>query len=259
MGVTVPTARAGRRSGASAAATLAIAVAVLLVWPPGARAQACTTDTSPDHDDWHEEESEKQALRADIEAAAADRDLRLSGTIEVSSDTAPPRTEIEYRDGFEAPASFLPVVRGLLSKHLMEKPLSERSVTLRFDLPPRPLWPDSTVQCDPAARNDNLVRGVLRALVLDHPDAETDRYPDRDLAARLWLFVDVDGRVTRVKVDRRTRDGWYDHHLEEIGRTMRFRPASLNGVPIGVWVSRNMRFTKEPRTRGIRIRERPPR
>lgn len=258
MGSTIPTGRAGRRSGASAAPMLAIALAVLLVRPPGAAAQACTTDTSPDHDDWHAEESEKQALRAEIEAAAADRDLRLSGTIEVSSDTAPPRTEIEYRDGFEAPASFLPVVRGLLSKHLMEKPLSERSVTLRFDLPPRPLWPDSTVHCEPAALNDNLVRGVLRALVLDHPGAGTDRFPDRDLAARLWLFVDVAGRVTRVQVDRRTRDGWYDRHLEEIGRTMRFRPASLNGVPIGVWVSRNVRFNTDPGPRGIRNRERPP-
>lgn len=220
----------------------ALAGLLLVALPAAAAGQRCHADTTPDHDDWHERVRAEQRLRDGIEAAAAERGVELSGTVSVTSDTAPPRTEIEYGDGFAAPASFVPVVRGHLSAHLLDLPLAERDLELDFDRPRIPLWPDSTVHCEPAATNDGEIQRKLRTVMENHPEFRDGSMPLRSYRASLWLFVGPTGGVEKVEVRKPTGDPWFDGHLEEIGETMSFEPASLNGVPLGVWVSRNVTF-----------------
>lgn len=214
----------------------------LVLLPVGATGQRCQPDTSPDHDDWHAEVRAGQDLRDAIEAAAAERGFELTGTISVDSDTAPPRTEIKYTDGFTAPASFIPVIRGHLSAYLLDLPLAEREVDLYFDRPKTPLWPDSTRICDPRAVNDDEIRRRLRDVIANHPDYRNGTLFARKYRASLRLFINWRGDVTRVRVQKPTMDDWLDVHLDEIGRAMTFEPATRNGVPIGVWVSRNVTF-----------------
>lgn len=227
----------------------AAAVLLLAALPVGAAGQRCHVDSTPGHDDWHAKARVEQALRDTLEAVAAERGIELSGTVSVESDTAPPRTEIEYRDGFRAPASFLPVVRGHLSAHLLDLPLAERELDLHFDRPKFPLWPDSTVHCEPEATNDETIRRRLGMIVENHPDLRAGTLPARRYRAAVWLFISPTGEVERVKVRERTGDFWFDDQLDDVARAMRFEPASLNGVPIGVWVTRNVTFDVRAGTR----------
>lgn len=58
----------------------------------------------------------------------------------------------------------------------------------------------------------------------------------------LWMFVDTDGRVSRVKVQDASGHEALDAAAEEVARTMRFEPATKDGSPIGVWIAQPIRF-----------------
>jgi len=90
---------------------------------------------------------------------------------------------------------------------------------------------------DPKLRN---AEEVVRALQEAYPaDLKAAGVGGKTV---LWMFVDADGRVSRVKVQDPSGHDALDAAAEEVARTMRFEPASKDGSPIGVWIVQPIRF-----------------
>lgn len=53
----------------------------------------------------------------------------------------------------------------------------------------------------------------------------------------LWLYVDEDGHVVNTQLRRSAGRFGFDLHAVKLAKQMRFRPARLNGRPVGVWIS----------------------
>jgi TonB family protein len=54
--------------------------------------------------------------------------------------------------------------------------------------------------------------------------------------AMLWLKVDVEGRITEARLRRSSGQGALDAALMEVARESRFRPATLEGYAVPVWI-----------------------
>lgn len=90
---------------------------------------------------------------------------------------------------------------------------------------------------DPEVANAEEVRELL-----------LERYP-RSLrragvggSVTLWLFVNEEGRVTRVRVQQASPQEALNTAAEEVAREMIFRPARSGDRAIGVWVQQNLTF-----------------
>lgn len=64
-------------------------------------------------------------------------------------------------------------------------------------------------------------------------------------AVHLWLFVDEDGRATKVQVRESSGSPQFDELARTAAPLMKFRPALNQGEPVGVWVSLWVRFDLE--------------
>jgi TonB family protein len=61
-------------------------------------------------------------------------------------------------------------------------------------------------------------------------------------AVHLWLFVDDDGRATKLQVRESSGSPRFDELARTAAPLMKFRPALNQGEPVGVWVSLWVRF-----------------
>lgn len=95
------------------------------------------------------------------------------------------------------------------------------------DVPPRLMNPDE----------------VQRYLRVFYPVAL--RTASVEGAVHLWLFVDEDGRATKVQVRESSGSPRFDELARTAAPLMKFRPALNHGDPLGVWVSLWVRFDLE--------------
>ncbi|MBU1231153.1 MAG: TonB family protein [Proteobacteria bacterium] len=63
----------------------------------------------------------------------------------------------------------------------------------------------------------------------------------------LRLFVDVEGGVREVNVERAEPSGIFEDAAVEAARKWRFEPAVFKGAPVGVWMTLPVRFALEDR------------
>jgi TonB family protein len=90
---------------------------------------------------------------------------------------------------------------------------------------------------DPRAVNDREIVRMLR-----------DRYPaglrEAGLGgtATVWLFVDREGQVTKVRMQESSGRRALDRAAMSVASSMEFEPALRDGAPVGVWVSRRITF-----------------
>lgn len=61
----------------------------------------------------------------------------------------------------------------------------------------------------------------------------------------LWLYVERDGQVSRLRIARSSGSRALDDAAREAATAMRFRPALYRGRPVGVWISQPIRFSVE--------------
>jgi TonB family protein len=66
----------------------------------------------------------------------------------------------------------------------------------------------------------------------------------------LWLFVDVAGRVTHIRLRESSGYDPLDLLAQEVAPTMAYRPALHLDEPIGVWVQQQIRFEPPPSSPG---------
>jgi TonB family protein len=72
----------------------------------------------------------------------------------------------------------------------------------------------------------------------------------------LWLFVDVAGQVTHIRLRGSSGYDPLDRLAQDVAPTMAYRPALHLNAPIGVWVQQQIRF--EPPTSGAGPGDQPP-
>jgi TonB family protein len=59
----------------------------------------------------------------------------------------------------------------------------------------------------------------------------------------LWLFVDVQGEVTRTQIHTTSGFASLDNAALDVAKVMRFNPALNRETPVGVWFELPVRFT----------------
>lgn len=95
--------------------------------------------------------------------------------------------------------------------------------------------------CGPSLRNGDEIDRLMALILERHPDAGK---PDRAgrKRARLRLVVNSAGEVAFVDVDQPAGDAFIDQFVEELGRRLRFAPASLDGVPFDTRIRYTLTF-----------------
>ncbi|MDB4950938.1 MAG: hypothetical protein JWM27_3587 [Gemmatimonadetes bacterium] len=92
-----------------------------------------------------------------------------------------------------------------------------------------------------SGRTESELHRAIRIVIEHHPD------PERAALAHpavLRLVVSRTGEVVFVLVERGTGDAFYDGYLSELGRRMRFHPATLDGRPFDTRVRFTVAFTQ---------------
>ena len=95
--------------------------------------------------------------------------------------------------------------------------------------------------CAPSLKNDDEIDGIMALILERHPDAGKPGRAGRK-SARLRLVVNPAGEVAFVDVDQPAGDAFIDQFVEELGRMLRFAPASLDGVPFDTRIRYTLTF-----------------
>lgn len=90
---------------------------------------------------------------------------------------------------------------------------------------------------DPRAVNDGEIRRLLER---EYP--EILRSAGVGGTATVWLFVDREGTVTKVRMQESSGYDALDRAAMSVAPRMEFEPATRDGQPEGVWVSRSINF-----------------
>lgn len=123
--------------------------------------------------------------------------------------------------------------------------------------PPTTLAPPPTV---PPAAPPSVARGALVALTdpgvippvrIREPQKVFPEVAQRAFAegaVDLRVLVDENGSVRDTSVERSSRPGFgFEVSAERFARGCRFRPATLEGVPVRVWIPMRVEFKQPPR------------
>ena len=135
----------------------------------------------------------------------------------------------EGRDRFSAALDALLDVRELA-------PGDELSLDLGQPHPE--LWTDRTERCTPELGNVAEVGALVAQVVMGAIAQENKARPAGRVRINLWTRVDWTGRVGSMEL--REAGGkwrWLAPYLQALAPAMRYRPATLNGVPQTTWMS----------------------
>ena len=58
----------------------------------------------------------------------------------------------------------------------------------------------------------------------------------------LWMFVDEQGEVKQVSVHEASAYDAFNEAAQRVGYGLKFRPASNDGQPVGVWIMQQVTF-----------------
>lgn len=123
------------------------------------------------------------------------------------------------------------------------EPVPRPATPVSADGPPEPGGDTPTfVPHDVRPRLVNYTE-VQRYLEIFYP--VTFRAAGIEGAVHLWLFVDRQGRATKLQVRSSSGSAQFDELAKSAAPVMRFRPALNQGQPVGVWVSLWVRFDIE--------------
>ncbi|HYW12468.1 MAG TPA: TonB family protein [Longimicrobium sp.] len=170
------------------------------------------------------------SVEADIEAAARQAGIQQPAgmVVIVMPDHAAGRAEIHLHES-NVRESF---VRDALARRApLLASLPPDGSTLHFWLEPVPFpAADSVVvECRPQMTNLNWFAQELRQAVQEEAS-------DMSGTADLKMLVARDGRVAYAYVQRSGRPA-LDQALVRVTRRLRFQPATVQGVPVDVWVA----------------------
>lgn len=236
---------------AAEAATVrrAVVVFLLLLGSPAApeAQETCASTEDPGDEEWEAVVSRRTALdslyRETIGRAREEDDRsRPAGVIAATVDTATGKTEVvvEARGMSETARDAL--VRRFVG-HLEARPV-EREETVVLDLRRGvetgiPRGEGAVERCPPILANRDEVAAELEEAarrVLDFMDEAGDEARDARRQVLLDVILSRSGTVEKVMVARPSGNPYLNVQAREVGRRMRFEPATLNGVPVAEWI-----------------------
>lgn len=222
------------------AATALVTSAALLAPGPLVGQAACTTEEGPMVEEMRETYREIAELRDSVEAILDREDaLDSVGKIMVVTDLDEMETDIGFVD-FDPPERAVYRIRGLLAEHFAGRPPEERNVSVDLEAPVVKIEGDRVESCAPVAANDGHISELLREVGETYQASTDARIPGGTARAVLWLFVDWRGQVAEVRFQGSSGDEWLDEAFAATAREMEFEPATVEGTPIGVWVTREL-------------------
>lgn len=207
--------------------------ALLLTATPPARERGCVVAVPPEGLPTVAQLVDSAALARTVGSESRFRGHYAIFTLAVDSTGAVKHLVTVESDASESAAER---VRGLVSKHLVPNPDPSWDVRLRIDAGPPPRFEvGHQVLCRPLMRNRKKVARLAQWLVHRLPDeAFSDDYPLGRRRAAVRLVIGVEGHVLESKVVKRTGSSHFDRLVDVLVSAMRFRPATVDGVPIEV-------------------------
>lgn len=203
--------------------------------------RGCRTDARPPRP----EDAEKHAIRTAIRDTLR-REL-VAGAQEAG--IAEPAGLVVIRRGRRADDDVeATILRGNVPNSLVASVLAPRvplaaqwpDTTLTFSVRlDGPLPPSGGAECLPAVRNGPEFARELGRIFAAERDAPRS-HPR--LRMTLRMLVSREGDVVYVEVSRREPGMLREQQVLQAARRLRFRPASVGGVPVDVWVDQPVHF-----------------
>ncbi|MFV1986467.1 MAG: hypothetical protein ACC682_04260 [Gemmatimonadota bacterium] len=200
--------------------------------------QECEIDDSPGHAYWHEGQLALQAFEDTVKGLLVEAGGSPVGGLSIRRDPDSGDVAVEPRmltipdagrDRFSAALDVL------LAANELE---SGDEITLDLGQPRPELWADRTERCEPELDNVAEIGGLVAQVVVGAIAQEGKARPAGRVRINLWTRVDWTGRVGAMEL---REDGgkwrWLAPYLQALAPAMRYRPATLNGVPRTTWMS----------------------
>lgn len=208
--------------------------------------EGCSSTEDPRGEEWEAVVSRRTALdslhREVIGFADEAEGSRPTGVIAATVDTATGETQIVVEARGMSATERDTLVRRFV-RHLEAQPL-DRDETLVLDLrrgveTDIPRRDDEVERCPPTLTNEDEVASELEEAarrVLDFMDEAGDEARDARRQVLLDVILSRSGTVEKVVVARPSGNPYLNVQAREVGRRMRFEPATLNGVPVAEWI-----------------------
>ncbi|HST60527.1 MAG TPA: energy transducer TonB [Longimicrobium sp.] len=177
------------------------------------------------------------SIDADVEAAARQAGIQQPAgmVVMVIQDRATGRAEIRLH-GANVPER---LVRDALARRaplLASLPADDNLLYFRLDPVLVPGGIASVVECTPQITNREWFYQELRQVIQEEGSGMTG-------TAHLKMLVTREGRVAYANVPRSGRPA-LDQALVRVTRGLRFEPATVEGVPVDVWVEAPIPLTR---------------
>jgi TonB family protein len=215
---------------------LSLVGAVLLAALPAdaQRDARCTTTRLPAQHSTAERAPSKwtvlDSIETDVEAAARQAGIPEPRGIVVLAiqDRTTGRAQVHLHNA-NVRESFVHDALARRTSLLASLPRDENTLYFRLEPMPLPDVDSVAVECFPRLRNpDRFGRAMYRIA--------RDEGGGRPIVANLRLLVTHEGEVAYVEVLRRSGRPAVDRALVEAAQRLRFEPATVEGVPVDIWV-----------------------
>lgn len=223
------------------AVMVAVVASVGSLTPRSAAAQdRCRSVTGSELDRLRRSMERQRSLRDSVRDVLVDAEAYDStGALLVWTDEEEMKMRMALVN-LDPPAEAYYRIRGLLAGHFGDAPPTGRNATVDLDAPRITIRKDTVEVCPCSSPdNDRTLREYMGQAIRRHPDYREYSF---DEEGELSMFVDWQGEVIHGVLADSTGDSWLDRVLEPLAREMEFEPASIDGTPRGVWVSRRLRF-----------------
>ena len=177
------------------------------------------------------------SLETDIEAAAREAGIQQPAgmVVIVMPDDAAGRAEIHLHESNVRES----LVRDAVARRaalLASLPADESTVYFRLEPVPFPAADSVVVECRPQMSNPEWFYRELREAIQEEGSGMTG-------VAHLKMLVTRDGRVAYAEVRRSGRPA-LDRALVRVTRGVRFEPATVQGIPVDLWVEAPVPLTR---------------
>lgn len=204
----------------------------------GPAGQECETFDAAGHDAWHVLQRQLYAFEDTTAALLAEAGQPPIGGVTIRSALEDGKMSVEPR-GFQMTRAVADRFQAALDALVAAADLAPGEA-LAIDLgQPRPeLWPDRTERCEAELDNVAEVGALVAQVVVGAIARERKANPAGRIRIDLWTRVDWTGRVGEVELREDAGQwGWLVPYLEARAPVMRYRPATVNGVPQTTWIS----------------------
>lgn len=204
----------------------------------GPGGQECETFDAPGHDAWHVVQRHLYAFEDTTTALLAEAGRPPIGGVTIRSALGDGKISVELQ-GLQVSGAAADRFQRTLDALVVAADLAPgEAVAIDLGQPRPDLWPDRTERCEAELDNVAEVGALVAQVVVGAIARERKVNPAGRIRIDLWTRVDWTGRVGEMEFRGDAGQwGWLVPYLEALAPVMRYRPATVNGVPQTTWIS----------------------